>query len=219
MYICEFVCIYHVGSIHSISNLHIKLILLSSPFRLPPSHLSPPSQKSSSKSSFLNRTSSPALKGGNPTYGHPSQRNASPSAQDPQLPTLPLTVRSISSWSSVRVAVAVPEWLFFELLMGMVWAVADEEEDACGAMPLVVAEEPGGLDDAWRARSASSAVLRFWASSAARRAARPQVQSLQARRLRPGRGRHSVAVRRRGEEVSIVWIWWRIGGKEWGSES
>ena len=106
----------------------------------------------------------------------------------------------------------------------MVLAVAEdeEEEDVWGRVPLgmvvvVVVEEPagGGLDNGWRARSFSSAVLRRWVSSAARRAARPQVQSLQARRLRPGRGRHSVARGEGGGMLGIVWIWWGGGGGGW----
>jgi len=47
-----------------------------------------------------NLTSSPGLNAGSPIYGHPSHLNASPSAQFPQLPTFPFTVKSISSKSS-----------------------------------------------------------------------------------------------------------------------
>ena len=51
-------------------------------------------------SSLSNRTSSPGLKAGNPIYGHPSHRNASPNAQFPHEPTLPCTVKSTSARSS-----------------------------------------------------------------------------------------------------------------------
>ena len=47
-----------------------------------------------------NRTSSPGLNAGRPMYGHPSHLNASPSAQFPQLPTFPCTVKSTSARSS-----------------------------------------------------------------------------------------------------------------------
>jgi hypothetical protein len=49
---------------------------------------------------FIKRTSSPGLKAGSPMYGHPSHLKASPSAQFPQLPTLPWTVKSTSVRSS-----------------------------------------------------------------------------------------------------------------------
>lgn len=80
----------------------------------------------------------------------------------------------------------------------MVFAVAEEVDWGAvfvllgGVVPLVVVV----VEEGCKERSFSSAVFRLWESSAARRAARPQVQSLQARRLRPGRGRHSVAVGR-----------------------
>ena len=60
----------------------------------------PPNQIYNCTSSFTNRTSSPGLNAGSPIYGHPSQRKASPSAQFPQLPTLPCTVKSTSARSS-----------------------------------------------------------------------------------------------------------------------
>ena len=48
-------------------------------------------------------TISPGLNGGRPRYGHPSQRKASPSAQEPHdPPVFPGTVKSISS-SKLRV--------------------------------------------------------------------------------------------------------------------
>jgi len=51
--------------------------------------------------------------------------------------------------------------------------------------------------DGWSLSRAASAVARLAASSASRRAARPQVQSLQARRRLPVFGRHSGAVKER----------------------
>lgn len=50
--------------------------------------------------SFRIWTSWPGLKAGRPIYGHPSHRKASPSAQLPQEPVLPWTVKSNSSKSS-----------------------------------------------------------------------------------------------------------------------
>lgn len=44
-------------------------------------------------------TSSPGLNGGRPMYGQPSQRNASPREQFPQLPVFPWTVKSTSAIS------------------------------------------------------------------------------------------------------------------------
>lgn len=113
-------------------------------------HLSqslPPSQ--SCTSSPNNLTSSPGLNAGRPIYGQPSHRKASPSAQLPQLPTFPLTVKSTSARSS-----------------------------ACS------------LARFW------SAEARLARSSASSRWARPQVQSLQARRrfLLPAGGRQEGAV-------------------------
>lgn len=49
--------------------------------------------------------------------------------------------------------------------------------------------------DGWSLSRAAAAVARLAASSASRRAARPQVQSLQARRRLPVFGRHSGAVK------------------------
>lgn len=51
--------------------------------------------------SFKICTSWPGLNAGRPRYGHPSQRKASPSAQLPQEPVLPWTVKSSSFKSPV----------------------------------------------------------------------------------------------------------------------
>ena len=121
-------------------------------------------------------------------YGHPSQRNASPSAQLPQLPTFPATVRSVSRSSSESI-IAAPT--VDEVPLGPPTA----EADARGA-PLLFDDEAASSEcwDLCMEASFSSAAFRFAASSAANRAARPHVQSLQARRLRPGRGAHSAAI-------------------------
>jgi hypothetical protein len=67
--------------------------------------------------SFCNiLTSSPGLKGGNPTYGHPSHRNASPKAQFPHEPTFPFTVKS----TSVR---SLTPSLAAGLAAGLAWAL------------------------------------------------------------------------------------------------
>ena len=119
-----------------------RMVLLLYPFP----QASIPSLHSHSHFQLSNLTSSPTLKAGNPTYGHPSHRKASPNAQFPQLPTFPCTVKSTSAKSSAA-----------------------------------------------SFASFSSAAERLAASSAARVAASPHVQSLQARRRFPGRGRHSGA--------------------------
>ena len=55
-----------------------------------------------------------------------------------------------------------------------------------------------GFEGAESEARAASALERFAASSASRRWARPQVQSLHARRRLPVRGRHSGAMRKGG---------------------
>ena len=156
-----------------------------SPFHFPVP--SPPPNESCAAHSVpssptRSRTSSPGLNAGSPTYGQPSQRNASPSAQLPQLPALPGTVKSVAPSSrSAALSLARP-----------------------GAVPLdavdLAAPVVGlGAAPVGSAASAASARVRVAASSAARRAARPQVQSLQARRRLPGLGVHSGAA----EGVSV----------------
>lgn len=125
-------------------------------------------------SSFINRTSSPGLNAGSPIYGHPSHLKASPSAQLPQLPTLPCTVKSSSIRSSApSFAVAGAP---LEVAFGPPFALA--------VAPFLPCSSP----------SAESAACRFARSSASIFAARPHVQSLQALRRLPALGWHSGAV-------------------------
>ena len=144
-------------------------LLLNRPTKAPHNVPSSPSRS---------RTSSPGLNAGSPTYGQPSQRKASPSAQLPQLPTLPRTVKSISpSLRSAALSLATP---------GAPFAAVDCGAEALGPESVLVGRP---------AARAASARARVAASSAARRVARPQVQSLQARRRLPGLGLHSGAAR------------------------
>ena len=159
-----------------------------------------PHHISSWKSLFANRTSSPGLNGGRPMYGQPSQRNASPSAQDPQLPTFPCTVRSVSRSSAVSIAtdggtdavLLVADWvpLIADAEARGTPLLSDEVEVVVVVVRLEALLSAKGVRSE---DSFASAAFRLARSSAARRAARPQVQSLQARRFRPGRGAHSAA--------------------------
>lgn len=83
-------------------------------------------------SSFIIFTSSPGLNGGNPTYGHPSHLNASPSEQLPHDPVFPCTVKSVSSSSSSGCSLRMLSFLFAsalrELSSASSWLESPQEQ-------------------------------------------------------------------------------------------
>ena len=80
---------------------------------------------------FNSLTSSPGLNAGSPIYGHPSHRKASPSAQFPQLPTLPCTVKSTSSSRS-----SAPNFIVLSALSASV-RFAASSASSCSFIPQV----------------------------------------------------------------------------------